>query len=144
MAGPSGNAMQAMVAMQMAQHPQGPNTGGPPSGGPPPDLGPGDGSGGNGPNTDPSAGMPPQVLQQLAQAAQGPAAGNPQNGAALVALIQKLLPKLKLADHHNGVFELAGPTQDQFLGSVAAKHHGAKMHSVHNTGKGQRLHIAMP
>lgn len=139
MAGPSGNAMQAMVALQMAQHPQGPNAGGPPS------MGPGDGSGGQGPDTAPTGGMPPpDVMQQLAQAAQGQGAGNPQNGAALVALLQKMFPKLKLAHHHNGVFELAGPAQDQFLGSVAARHHGAKMHSVHNAGKGQRLHVAMP
>jgi hypothetical protein len=161
MAGPGGGPMAALVQMAMAQHPQGPNIGGPMSAGSgSSQLGPGDGSGGNGPETLPASGadptqgaqgqgpamappMDPNILQALAQASMGPQAANPQKGAQLVQAIQKLFPKLHVADHTNGTFELAGPAQDQFLASAYAKAHGAKTSSVHNTGKGQRLHVAV-
>jgi hypothetical protein len=79
-------------------------------------------------------------MSQMASASTG--GGNPAVLAQMLAELQKLYPKLRLADHHNGKAELVGPTHEQFLGAVWAKHHGAKDHHVRNTGRGQRLHLA--
>lgn len=85
--------------------------------------------------------LPPQgPLDGMASAATG--GGNMALLAALLPELQKLYPKLKLADHKNGHAELVGPTQEQFLGAAWAKHHGAKEHHVRNKGRGQRLHVS--
>lgn len=131
--------MDAMLAMRMNQpQPAGVNqqmpTSGPP--GPPgPPQGPGADQGPPGP---PGGAQSP--LEAMGQASTG--GGNVAALMAFLPMLQKMYPKLLLADHKKGHAEMAGPTQEQFLGSVFAKHHGAKVHHVINKGRGQRLHIA--
>lgn len=93
---------------------------------------------------DPGQEMPPGglqgPLQGMSDAATG--SGNQQMLLQMLPLLQKLYPQLKVADMKHGRAELHGPTQEQFLGSAWAKHHGAKEHHVKNKGRGQRLHVS--
>lgn len=121
--------MQQMVQMRMNQpQPTGPNQQlptGPPIGG----------------RQDLASTAVPQMAASMAGAS-NPFQGNPQ---ATLMMLQKLMqqyPKLKAAEHKNGRAQLTGPAQDQFLGSVWARAHGAKEHHVRNDGSGQRLHVS--
>lgn len=86
---------------------------------------------------DPGASQGP--LAALEQAALGH--GDMAQLMRYLPILQKMFPKLKVADMHHGRAELVGPTQEQFLGAAHAKHHGAKGHHVANQGRGQRLHV---
>lgn len=136
--------MEAMLAMRMNQpQPSGPNQQlaqqAAPSApqnapGAPQMPGMGDDSG-------PPVTAPQGALQGLGDASVG--SGNVAALMQYLPILQKMYPKLKLADLKNGVAELAGPTQEQFLGAAHAKHHGAKQHHVRNRhGRGQRLHVS--
>jgi hypothetical protein len=96
-----------------------------------------------GPEQDQGGPMPPGAAQGLS--AFGDASvggGNMQALMQYLPMLLKMYPKLYPADVKKGRAELTGPTQEQFLGAVHAKHHGAKEHHVRNRGRGQRLHVS--
>lgn len=140
MAGVSSNAMQQMLQMRMSQpQPNGPGQQLPMGGPSQPPGAPQDPMAAQDPSAPPGGAQGPLDAMNQAGLGQG-------NEAALMAflpILQKLTKgKLKVADMKKGKAELVGPTQEQFLGAAAAKHHGAKEHHVRNRGRGQRLHVS--
>lgn len=94
------------------------------------------------PSDGPQAPPGPMGGPMDAMAQQATGGGNEQLLQMLLPELQKLYPKLKVAEHKHGKAEMVGPTQEQFLGAAWAKHHGAKEHHVRNKGRGQRLHVS--
>lgn len=124
--------MQQMIQMRMAQpQPTGPNQS-------LPNQPPQEAMGGR---PDLGSAAVPQMAASMGQAS-NPFQGNPQATMAMLQQLMQQYPKLKAAEHKNGRAQLAGPAQDQFLGAVWAKAHGAKEHHVRNDGGGQRLHVS--
>lgn len=68
--------------------------------------------------------------------------GDPALMQFMLAELHKIYPQLKLADMKDGVAEMVGPTQEEFLGAAWAKHHKAKVAQVCNHGRGQRLRLS--
>lgn len=79
------------------------------------------------------------TLNEFAHAAVG--RNDPTALAAHLRALQRMYPKLLLADHNNGHAEMVGPAQEQFLAAAYARSKGAKVAHVRNTGRGQRLHL---
>lgn len=143
MMGSSGlNPMEALMAMrgQMGQQgPIGPNQGmgGPQMGAPP----------ANNPTAPTGHPVPVQqngAVQGLIEAFQqagGMTHGDEAKMAHHVTKLQKMYPKLLVAEHKGGHAELVGPAQEQFLAAAYGRMNGAKVAHVKNDGRGQRLHL---
>ena len=126
-----GDPMQALVALR-AQHaaPIGPNQGiGAPQLGAPP---------AKDPHTE-TNGNQQDVLASFGNRAIG--GGDSAKLAHHLGEIGRTFPKLALAANNNGMAELIGPAQQQFLAAAYARAHGASVAHVRNRGKGQRLHL---
>lgn len=89
--------------------------------------------------SNPTNGEAQDVLGAFSNAAVG--RGDVAKLAHHLREIQRMHPKLLLADHKDGHAELVGPAHDQFVAAAYARTHGAKVAHVRNTGRGQRLHL---
>ena len=87
-----------------------------------------------------SNGQVQELLDRFAQAG-GMKGGDKEKLVHHLRQLQKMYPKLVLAEHKNGHAELVGPAQEQFLAAAYARMNGAKTAHVRNDGKGQRLHL---